>query len=164
MFCTCVNFWSNVFLSHSGPLLYGCPRIPAGFLHWWGWRTALQAPQQHCGGLLLRTVCPLHILHHSGTSVCRESLLTWLTRLHFLLFLYICIQHWKDWWIYLFLFLDHCRVSLSGRAGAACGGRQVTALNEPPTHPGMTLNIWGFGTSPKGTSAVPWGCPGTFHY
>lgn len=55
-----------------------------------------------------------------------------------------------------FFFLDQYRVSLSGSARAACGGRQVTALNEPPAHRGMTLNIWGFGTSPKGTSAVHW--------
>lgn len=77
---TGVGLMLTVFLlPHSGPLLRSRPRLPDGVLHRRGWRTAVQAAQQHGGGLLLRALCSVHILHHSGAAVCREGLLTWLT-------------------------------------------------------------------------------------
>lgn len=58
-----------MFVSHySGPAV-----------HQWGQRTALQAVQQHDGGLLVCALHPGHFLHHSGAAVCWEGLLTGLT-------------------------------------------------------------------------------------
>lgn len=61
-------------LPSSDPVLHGSTHLPNRLLHQRGGRSAVQAAQQHGGGLVIRALRPLHLLHHSGTAVCRESL------------------------------------------------------------------------------------------
>lgn len=68
----------SFFLFCSDLVLYGRPHIPNRILHQWSRRTTVQITQQHSGGLLLRTVRPLHLLHNSGAPVCGKSLSSWL--------------------------------------------------------------------------------------
>lgn len=72
-----LTFSLSLLLS-SDPLLYGGTDLPHRLLYQWGGRPAVQAAQQHGGRLLVCAVCPLHLLHHSGTAVCRQSLPPWL--------------------------------------------------------------------------------------
>lgn len=65
-------------LPSSDPVLYGGTDLPNRLLYQWGGGPAVQAAQQHGGRLLVRALCPLHLLHHSGTAVCRQSLPPWL--------------------------------------------------------------------------------------
>lgn len=58
----------------SDPVLYGGAHLPHRLLYQRGGRPAVQAAQQHGGGLLVCALRPLHLLHHSGTAVCRKSL------------------------------------------------------------------------------------------
>ncbi|CAG11417.1 unnamed protein product [Tetraodon nigroviridis] len=51
------------------PVLHGGPHLPHRLLHQRGGGPAVQAAQQHGGGLLVRALRPLHLLHHSGTPV-----------------------------------------------------------------------------------------------
>lgn len=63
-----------VFFPPSDPLLYGGAHLPYRLLHQRGGGSAVQAAQQHGGRLLVRPVCALHLLHHSGIAVRRQSL------------------------------------------------------------------------------------------
>lgn len=78
--CLCTKSSQSLLslLPSSDPLLYGGADLPHRLLYQRGGWPAVQAAQQHGGRLLVCAVCPLHLLHHSGTAVCRQSLPPWL--------------------------------------------------------------------------------------